>query len=338
MAGSSLPSTIRIWQYTKTRGGLEKNLKLNSVPAPTPNPDQHLVQVIATALNPVDYKVAELPVIGSFLPKPATPGIDFAGRIVTPASNSAFKRGDCIVGATATDPMAGGGLSEYILVKDETIVAVPQGIDPVDAAAIPVAGLSAYQSVLPHVKQGDNVFINGGSGGTGVFGIQIAKASGTHVTTTCSTVNVELCRSLGADRVIDYKKEKVVEALNASGVRFDHVVDNVGSDMSLYWRCHEYTKPSALYVYVGHPMNVGAFVSSMTRKVLPGFLGGGKRRSTGFLAAAKADDLRQIVKWMEEGKVRSVIDSKFAFDQVPQAFERLKTGRAKGKIIVLNQE
>jgi NADPH:quinone reductase-like Zn-dependent oxidoreductase len=117
MASPFPPSTIRAWQYSSTKAGIEKNLKINpSAPLPKPKPNQHPVQVIATALNPVDYKPTEIPLVGRLLvPKPATPGIDFAGCIVTPAIGSSLKRGQVVFGVSGTSPLAGGALSEFTL-------------------------------------------------------------------------------------------------------------------------------------------------------------------------------------------------------------------------------
>jgi NADPH:quinone reductase-like Zn-dependent oxidoreductase len=333
MAGPSPPSLIRRWQYISSKGGIENNMKLNSIPLPTPKPTQNLIQVIAAAINPVDHKPAEGALVGKLLiPKIATPGLDFAGRIVTPAKNSSFKPGQLVFGVSNSFPFAGGALSEYILTSNDTIAAVPEGVDPMDAAIVGVAGLTAIQSVAPHIKEGDKIFINGGSGGCGVFGIQIAKALGCHVTVTCSTANVELCKSLGADEVVDYKKGDVVGELVAGGHKFDHVVDNVGS-IELYKKCHEFMHPKAVYAMVGHPS--GMFTLEMLSvRILPGFLGGGKRTYQSFMAKPNVKQLDQIGQWMKEGKVKAVIDSKFPFEQAPDAFRKLKTGRAKGKILV----
>ena len=331
------PSTIRVWQYSSVKGGLEKSLHLNaSAPLPKAKANQDLVQVIAVALNPVDYKPAEIPLIGRLIvPNPATPGIDFAGRVVTTAAGSHFKRGQLIFGASGSgSPVAAGGLAEFIITKIGNTVAIPEGVAPIDAATMPVAGLTAYQSIVPNVQKGDKIFINGGSGGTGVFGIQIAKAVGCHVTTTCSTANVELCKSLGADEVVDYRKTSVVEALKASGHKFDHVVDNVAADLKLYWHCHEYTKPGALYVMVGGTPSLGFVWDNLKMRLWPGFLGGGKRKLEGFFPTPKTEDLAQVGAWMKEGKVKPIIDSKFPFEQAPEAFRKLKTGRSRGKIVV----
>lgn len=336
MAATFPPSTMKAWQYSSTKGGLDKNLKINpSAALPTPKPNQSLVQVIATALNPVDFKPAEIPIFGRWLvPKPATPGIDFAGCIVTPAIGSSFKRGQLVFGMSGSSPFAGGALSEFTLAGINSTAPLPEGVEPINAATIGVAGLTAYQSIVPNVKKGDRIFINGGSGGTGVFGIQIAKAAGCHVTTSCSTANVEFCKRLGADMVVDYKQETVVDALISCENKFDHVVDNVGSDPDLYWRCHEYTKPDAQFVMVGGTPSIAFAVDSVKRIFWPTSLGGGQRKFVGFFPKTRAEDLLQIVTWMKEGKVTPVIDEKFSFEQAPKAFEKLKTGRAKGKIVI----
>ncbi|KAL3427856.1 zinc alcohol dehydrogenase [Phlyctema vagabunda] len=331
-----LPPTMRAWQYSSTTGGLEKNLQLNSVaPIPKPGPNQHLVQVIATALNPVDYKPTEAPLVGLLLVrKPATPGIDFAGRVVIPADGSPFKPGQLVCGAAGKSPLAGGALAEFALCEKSHVIALPDGVDPVAAATLTVAGLTAYQSIVPNVKEGDHIFINGGSGGTGIFGIQFAKAVGCHVTTSCSTTNVELCKSLGADEVIDYTKGTLLEALKSSSHKFDHAVDNVGVDRELYWQCHEYLQPAATYVLISRELALASLVDIVSLKVIPSFLGGIKRRLTGFFPDPKPADLESIVQLIKEGKVKPVIDQKFSFEQAVQAFEKLKTKRAKGKIVI----
>ncbi|KAL8706796.1 MAG: hypothetical protein Q9201_000222 [Fulgogasparrea decipioides] len=327
---------MRAWQYTRTNGGLENNLQLNdSAPLPTPKPDQHLVQVIAAALNPVDYKLAEFPGLARFvISKPATPGLDFAGAIVKPASGSALKPGQRVFGVSGTTPLAGGALREYSFTRTTNVAPLPDNVDLVDAATVGIAALTAYQSIIPHVKKGDKIFINGGSGGTGVFGIQFAKSVGCNVTTTCSTPNVELCKNLGADKVVDYKKESVVEALLASGHQFDHVVDNVGYQRDVIWRCHEFMQPKAKFVVVGGEVSLASLMDTLKRALLPRLLGGIKGNVVGFWPQSKTEDLQQIGEWMSVGKVKAVIDQKFSFEQAPQAFEKLKTGRAKGKVVV----
>ena len=322
------------WQYTTGSGGLEKNLKLNSVDMPTPKGDQHLVRILATALNPVDYKPAEVALLSRLIiPKPATPGVDFVGRMVTPASGSNLKPGDLVYGFGTTSPFAGGCMKEYHTVPTIGTLPVPKGVEPLDAATIGVAGLTAYQSIVPYVKPGSKIFINGGSGGTGVFGIQIAKAVGCHVTTCCSTTNVELCKSLGADEVIDYKKGSVLESLKKMKP-FDHVVDNVGQDYDLYFKAHEYSPSSTIFLEIAGSPTFSSFFFIFRAKFLPSFLGGGKTKFMNIFAECKTDQLKQIGEWMVEGKVKAVIDETFPFEKAPEAFAKQKTGRTKGKILV----
>lgn len=336
MAASSLPTVMKAWQYTSTSNGLEKDLHLNSsAPLPQPASGQHLVKVIAAALNPVDYKPAEVPILHQIaIRKPATPGIDFVGRIVKPAADSALKEGQLVYGAAGTSPLAGGALREYAIAGIKQVAAVPEGLAPVDAATVGVAGMTAFQSIVPHVKKGDKIFINGGSGGTGMFGIQFAKAVGCHVTTSCSTPNVELCKSLGADEVIDYKKDNVTSALIAKEYKFAHAVDNVGSNTEIIWRSHEYLQPQGKLVIVGGEVTWAGVFDTIKRNLLPRFLGGIQGNVTGFWPTPKPEDLSQIGGWLKDGQVKAVIDEKYPFEEAPAAFTKLKTGRARGKIVV----
>lgn len=329
------PAKINRWQYTSTKGGIEKNLRLVEVKtAPKPNPTQHLVRVLAASLNPVDYKPAEAPVVGRFLvPNPASPGTDFAGVLITPAQNSDLKPGQLVFGCSGTSPFAGASLADVALVETDYLAPIPDGLTLLHAASIPVTGQTALQSIAPYVKSGGHIFLNGGSGGTGVFGIQIAKALGCHVTTTCSTANVELCKSLGADEVIDYRKQDVAAALRKQQHKFDHIVDNVGSDLSLYFKCHEFTTPKAAYLLVAGSPSLGFIVDNIRSK-LPGYLGGANRKLITIFSKCSRRELEQLANWMVEGKVRAVIDSEFDFANVPKAYEKIKTGRSKGKIVI----
>ncbi|KAI8820709.1 putative zinc-type alcohol dehydrogenase-like protein C16A3.02c [Fimicolochytrium jonesii] len=329
-AATTATAAARAWQYRSTSGGLEKNLTLASVTPPVPKPTEHLVRVLYCALNPVDYKPAEIPLVGRALVSyPATPGVDFAGRIVKPAEGSDLKEGDLVFGGVGDKPFAAGGLADYATANPDRVARVPEGVDPKDAATVCVAGLTAYNTIVPFVKEGDEVLINGGTGGCGVFGIQIAKAKGCRVTATCSTKNVEFVKELGTDHVIDYTKGDLVKRLKDTGKQYDHFVDNVGSDSNLYWQCHEFTKPGALYMSVGAEPSLGIVGSMLKKWVMPK-----KREFRGFFLKPKREDLEQMGAWMKEGKVRTVIDSQFKMEDAPKAFERLKTKRATGKIVV----
>lgn len=182
--------------YDSARDGLEKSIKLvedTALPFKQTLPkDAILVKVHYMSLNPGDYKIAELGILARALVSiPAAPGLDFSGTVAqTGEAVSAFSVGQEVYGRV--DPNQYGTLGEYICASVDGCAALPEGVSLKDASCIGTGGQTAYQCIVPNVKEGDKVFINGGSGGTGVFGIQIAKAVGCHVTTSCSGKNVEL--------------------------------------------------------------------------------------------------------------------------------------------------
>jgi len=330
---------MRIWKYTSTAGGLENHLKLHSSePLPKHSPSQHLIKVVAVGLNPVDYKPSEAPIIGSLaVKKPATPGFDVAGRIITPAEGSPLEPGQLVFGAASSNPLAGGALAEYIAAPANSICRVPSGISPLVAAGVPVAAVTAFGSIVPYVSKGSRVFINGGSGGVGTYAIQIAKAAEAHVTVSCSARNVELCRSLGADDVLDYNARPLLDQLRdiaAADHAFDLVVDNVFSDPSLYFQAHTYTSPSARFVEVASSPSLAFVRFALGAFLWPSFLGGGRRKLVFAAADIKQETLEKIGDWIVGGVVRPVTDEVFPMEDVAQAFRRLKTGRARGKIVI----
>jgi len=332
---------MRIWKYKSTDGGLEKHLELySSESLPTPSPNQHLIRVVAVGLNPVDYKPSEAPLIGRFaVKKPATPGFDVAGYIVAPAEGSPCEPGQLVFGAASSNPLAGGALAEYIAAPAASICSVPSGVSPLVAAGVPVAAVTAFGSIVPHVSKGSRVFINGGSGGVGTYAIQIAKAVGAHVTVSCSARNVELCRSLGADEVLDYNARPLLDQLRdiaatAAGHAFDLAVDNVFSDPALYFQAHTYTSSDARFVEVASSPSLAFLRFALGAFLWPSFLGGGRRRLVLAAADINQETLEQIGGWIDAGVVKPVTDEVFPMEDLAQAFRRLKTGRARGKIII----
>lgn len=332
---------MKAWQFSQTAGGLEKNLKLNNTATLPPKakslgPDEILVKILSTTLNPVDYKIAELPLLGRLaIGMPATPGLDFAGKVAATGSNSKDLKPGQLVFGRLDGPSKFGTLAEYTVAHRAGCVALPDGVSPDDGACIGTAGVTAYQSIAPYVKSGDRVFINGGSGGTGVFAIQIAKILGCYVVTSCSGANIALCRSLSADEVIDYKKDDVVAELKRIQ-KFDHVVDNVGTPAALYYEAHKITNEGATYVQVGATPSFGMVYDLLSRLLWPGFLGGGKRKFSLMKVANKPDQFKQMAEWIGQGKLKVIVDEVFEMDEKGpvMAFEKLKTGHAKGKIIV----
>ncbi|KAJ0160199.1 Zinc-type alcohol dehydrogenase-like protein C16A3.02c [Colletotrichum tanaceti] len=337
-----LPTEMRRWQVASP-GAFVRDLALVTVPTPAASslkPNQVLVQVVAAGINPADYKFPDLGLVAkAIISFPRCPGMDFAGRAVAvgPAVTD-IAPGDLVVGRL--DPMAAqGSLSEYTIADRDGIASVPTaGAAPVDleqAAALGTAALTAYQNIVPYVKAGDKVFINGGSGGTGTFGIQIAKAVGCHVTVSCSTAKADLCRSLGADDVIDYKTADVVADLRARGNVFAVVVDNVGnSPPNLYKASDDFLLPGGHFKFVGGAVSLAQARSLVPGLLLPAFLGGARHKFEIFFTKNSHDDLARIAAWVAEGKVRTVVDSTFEFEDAVKAYEKLKQGSAAGKIIV----
>lgn len=335
MATKGIPSSFRSWQYLSTAGGLEKNLTLNTIPMLQPQANQHLVRILAAGLNPADYRLSEFQLLHRMaFPKPASPGNDFAGYIVKPAQGSPLKPGQLVFGCAGTVFLYGGAMSEYGISLVDQTVPIPRGLSITNAAGIAMAGLTAYSSILPYSKPGSRILLNGGSGGVGTFGIQIAKCQGRHVTVTCSTANVALCKSLGADEVIDYKKQNVLQALKDSPHKYDLVVDYVGNDRNLFWEADTYTKSDAKFVTVAvsHEWNFVKFM--IMAEYMPRFFSSAKRQHLTVFGKPDREALINIADWMVEGKIKPVIDSKFKFEDLKEAYKRLKTGRARGKIIL----
>lgn len=330
----STPATMQAWLYTSTAGGLEKNLRLDPAartPAASLRPDQVLVQVISASINPADYKVPAIPIVSrALITTPASPGMDFAGRVAaTGAQVNDFEPGQLVYGTIGV-PTQFGSLGEYVAVGTGNIVTLPEGLDPDQGATVGVAAQTAYQSLVPYVSKGDKVFINAGSGGCGIFAIQMAKVLGCHVTTTCSSRNVQFCKDLGADEVIDYTTQDVLETLKGHGQVYNHVIDHIGSPGNLYSESDSFLCPGKAFVQVG----AEGFLTFATRLAWPSFLGGGKRKYVILMMKNNKEDLYQIGEWMQQGKVRAEIDSTYEFSDVIKAFEKLRTGRSRGKIII----
>jgi NADPH:quinone reductase-like Zn-dependent oxidoreductase len=339
---------MRAWQYTHVTKPFEKGLSLNTISTPSiPNsPSQNkpaiLIKLHAASLNPADFSLPSLPIIGRIvIKKPATPGLDYAGTIVTipKGLTTDLKPGDAVFGRLDW-PYQHGTLAEYTLGVLNGIVKLPSGINFVQGAAIGTTAVTAYQSLAKYIKAGDRVFINGGAGGVGGFAIQMAKLLGaSHVTVTCSPANELRCRDLGADEVIDYRKTDVLQELKKNskdtGQLYDHVVENVAEVSRLFEEAHHYLRPGGTFVQVAASTENLAGVWSMVKRALwPRWLGGGNRKWVLLLAENKIEDLRKVAEWVENGGLKISIDSEFEFDQAREAFEKLRSKHAKGKIVL----
>ncbi|KAH6654805.1 hypothetical protein BKA67DRAFT_566268 [Truncatella angustata] len=333
-----MAETMRTWRYGKLTGKLEDFLvRTEAAPCPEEKSlteNQIIVEVITAALNPVDFKLPESGWVGEVMIKrPATPGLDYCGRVVAKhPSNSSVAIGHLVFGG-----LPGGGqwgtVGQRTLTTMTECTILPKTIDPDHAAAVGTAATTAYQSVLFHVKEGDKVFINGGSGGVGTWAIQFAKVKGAEIVVSCSTANVALCKQLGADEVIDYKKADLFGRLKAYGQVFDVVIDNVGST-EVYDNRLLYLKAGGCFVQVGTPMTNSFMLNLALRQFWPTILNHGQRRFNFVRQNNASEYFQQIGQWMVDGRVRAVIDEKFDWENVPAALAKLRRGRTQGKIVI----
>ncbi|KAF3805726.1 Reticulon-4-interacting protein 1 [Colletotrichum gloeosporioides] len=337
MASSTqLPATMRAAQWRTTTGSIEKNLKLVTN-APLPKTASSLpkgctlVKVAFASINH-DYKLAELPFLNRIFPDPATPGVDYSGTVVATTSTT-LQPGQGVFGRTEMHKC--GTLAEYVVVGKSGIAAVPAGVSLKDAACVGICGVTALQALAPFVKEGDTVLVNGGSGGTGMFAIQVAKALGcARVVAVCSGQNADFCRSLGADDVIDYKKGDLVDALQKRGEQFDHILDTIFLDTELYWQSHQYLVPDGTYVAIGLPLTAHTFTTLIWIHLLPRLFGGGKRRFKFHSVFANPEHFLQVGRLVEEGKVKPVIEDVFGLEDAGKAYARIKSGKAAGKLVI----
>lgn len=337
MAAANLPDQMRSAQWTTVP--IESSLKVNQA---TPLPrdahslpkDSALVKVSYASINPVDYKVPEFgPARFAALGNgPWIPACDYAGTVVT-TNLPHVKPGDKVAGCTALPKF--GTLAEYAVIgRAENIAKLPDGVDLKDAATLGVAALTALQCIVPYVKEDFKVVINGASGGTGTFGIQIAKILGCTVTAVCSGPNVELCKSLGADNVIDYKSIDVIQELKKGGLQYDLIVDNVAVGGPIYTQSHHYLKETGRYVTIAAGPNLSTLIGMVTVMAQPAWLGGVRRRSGLVGRKANKEELVKLASWIRDGKLKPSIEKVYSLDEAADAFKRLKSGRTRGKLVV----
>jgi NADPH:quinone reductase-like Zn-dependent oxidoreductase len=306
-------------------------LRLEDIGKPVPEDNQALIRVRAASLNPLDWHYMRgTPYIaraemGLRKPKITRLGVDFAGTVESVGKNvTRFKPGDEVFGART------GALAEYVTVREDRAVALkPANVTFEQAAAVPIAGITALQGLRDEGKlqPGQKVLINGASGGVGTFAVQIAKSFGADVTGVCSTRNVEMVRSLGADRVIDYTREDFTQ----SGQRYDLILDNVGNHSLLELR--RALNPKGKYVMVGGP--AGRWIDPMPRAFRTLLLSRLVTQDMGMmLAELNQKDLTILRDLMQAGKVTPAIDRRYTLSQVPEAIRYLEAGHARGKVVI----
>lgn len=330
---------MRAWQHVGP-GPIDEKLKLiDNVPSPKTalKRDEILVRVISASLNPADYKLLDGGLITRATIKfPKVAGMDLSGTIVAVAEGSTDALvGDNILGRLDPTKTLAGSLSQYVVLRRDDYAVLPKGVDLDHAAGVPTTAMTAYQSIKPYVKAGDRIFINGGSGGTGTFGIQIAKALGCHVTTSCSTAKVDLVKGLGADVVIDYRVDDIVTTLKAEGQVYDLVVDNVdNSPKDFFSTTPGFLKPKGHYIFVGGSPSLQTAKSMAKGLLRLPILGGTPRKFVPFFVKNVREDYEQLSKWLGDETMTAIIDSTFEFEEAIEAFKHLKKGSSAGKVIV----
>jgi NADPH:quinone reductase-like Zn-dependent oxidoreductase len=311
------------------------NLKLENVEKPVPNDDQVLVRVRAASVNPYDWhfiegtpKIMRAMGVGLRKPKDTRLGVDFAGTVEAVGKNvTQFKPGDEVFGGR------GGAFAQYICPRATRAVALkPANVSFEEAASVNIAGITALQALRDKgkVQPGQKVLINGASGGVGTFAVQIAKSLGADVTGVCSTRNVDLVKSLGADHVIDYTKEDFTK----SAERYDVMLDNVGN--RTLSECKSVLTPKGKYVLIGgggasEQGLLGGLGKALWAMVFSKFV---NQQMGMMMADPSQKDLTILADMMQSGKLKPVIDRTYKLDQVPDAIRYLEEGHARGKVII----
>jgi NADPH:quinone reductase-like Zn-dependent oxidoreductase len=303
---------------------------LREIDKPVPKDDELLLKVHAASVNPLDWHIlrgepflVRLMGFGLLKPKHQILGADMAGRVEAIGKNvTQFKVGDEVFGSSM------GGFAEYACIRESQAAAKPATMTFQQAAAVPVAGLTALQALRDHgrIQEGQQVLINGGSGGVGTFAVQIAKALGAHVTGVCSGKNVEMVRSIGADHVIDYTKEDFW----VSGKQYDLIIDNAA-----YYSIRKplrVLKATGAYVGVGGSSSTASVLQSLIVNPIIAKMKG--RRVVSFMANVNQADLVFLKELLDTGKVVPVIERKYSLTETPQAIRYVEGGHTRGKVVI----
>jgi len=356
---SSLPTTQLAWVFHK-HGDPTSVLHLEKdYPVPIPSAQQILVRVHAVALNPFAYKAIAAPLTPFLFKKPGVPEADFSGVVVAESRESGLKIGQEVFGqvpALLVLRKGLGSLCQYVICEPALVTLKPPNVSHEHAASFPLAGLTAYAALVRHggMKHGDGkrVFVNGGSGGVGAWAIQIAKAKGAYVVSTCSPSTRAFVTSLGADATVDYRSVQpslpahLAESYPVSDPdkAFDIIIDAVGTTVGrLYAACPAFLKAGGVYVDVAGTAHVDGLRSALSalgglanRVLRPAWLGGTRRRYVPLLLNAKemSEELQEAAELLASGTLKPPIDSVWRFENAREAYPKIMSGRARGKLVV----
>lgn len=313
------------------RYGLPDVLEIVDVPKPAPKDGEVRIEVRAAAINPLDgYFMRGRPyalrgMSGLRQPTPTCPGVDVAGCVeAVGGAVTRFRPGDDVYG------VARGACAEYVCASEGKLVSKPAALTFEQAAAVPVAAVTALQGLRDRgrIQAGQRVLINGAAGGVGTFAVQIAKSFGTNVTGVCSSRNLDMVRSIGADHVLDYTKEDFTR----NGRQYDLLFDCVASRGLLARR--RLVSPGGMYVVAGVGGIGGRWIGPLARVVKALLLSRLTGNVSMFLASIHVADLTVLNGLMQSGKVTPVIDRCYPLDHAAEAIRHQQTGHARGKIIV----
>ena len=304
-----------------TRYGASDVLELTERESPRVGPGQYLVRVHASSINPIDWKLRQGALRMYMWPRlPMVPGFDIAGVIAEPAAGSTrWKVGDPIY--ARIDQQFGGAYAEYAVVGEAALARKPSNLSDDEAAAVPLAGLTALQALRnAGVSRGQQVLIVGGSGGVGHFAVQIAKIIGAHVVASCSTANVAMVTSLGADLVIDYRTEPYRAPNSAYDVIFDTVVHD------------PFKRFAPLLAARGRYVAVTPSPELLLRA--PWLRLTSRRRIQFVMMKPSGADLAQLSDWIEAGRLRPVIDRVYPLGEAAAAHAYAEQGHVRGKVVL----
>jgi NADPH:quinone reductase-like Zn-dependent oxidoreductase len=314
------------------RYGMPDVLELRDVDLPVIADNQVLLRVQASSVNPAEWYGVTGPLFarafggGLRKPKSTKVGADVAGVVETVGKDvTEFEPGDEVFGTS------GASWAEYAPAREVRLVRKPANVSFEEAAAVPIAALTALQALRDNggVQPGQKVLINGASGGVGTYAVQLAKVLGADVTAVCSTGNVDLARSLGADRVVDYTKEDFTQL----GQRHDLMLDIAGSQPFRKFR--RVLTPKATVVVVGAKFPSNGGIGPLSHVIGMKLAGLGRSQTVKFfIAKINKEDLGVLQELLEAGKVKSVIDRRFELSETADALRYLGEGHARGKVII----
>ncbi len=314
---------------TIARYGRTDILELTEKKRPTPTGKQVLIKVNAASINPRDWLLMRgvYPFKKLAEPFPITLGSDMSGTVVATGPNvSLFKVGDDVFGM---QPIKGkfGAFAEYAVINESALANKPEGLSHTDAAAIPCAGLTSYQSLyaIAKLKQGESILINGASGGVGSYAVQLAKFVGANVIAVCGPNNIETCLKLGADTVINYQEEN----FEAHTDQYDVIFDVIGR--SSLKKCRQSLKKNGRYITtIPAPNTALTALWSKVTKLNPF----GKKQSAHLvLVKPRSENLAHMANMMATGKIHNLIDTIYNLEQAPEAFDKSQSWRSKGKLV-----